>query len=65
MYKTKRPIASKIKNIKGDLYKKAAKKFNTSYGYVSMICTDPNRGQRGLGKQIKEYLEKEIAKQQR
>lgn len=65
IYAMKNTIASKIKNIKGSLYMKAAKKFGTNYGYVSKIATDPNRGQRGKGKLIKEFLEQEIAKQRR
>jgi|GEM_PF-4251962 hypothetical protein len=65
MYDMQKSIASKIKNIKGDLYKKASLKFHVSYAYVSMIANDTNRGQRGKGKLIKEFLEKEIAKQRK
>jgi len=63
MYDMQNTIASKIKNIKAELYKKTSVKFHVSYAYVSMIANDTNRGQRGKGKLIKEFLEKEIAKQ--
>ncbi len=53
-------LATKIKEKKETIYQKAAKKFDTTYNYVFQIANDNNRGQRGKGKLIKEWLEQQI-----
>lgn len=53
-------IANKIKEKRGSLYKQAVEMFGVTYKYVIQIATDPNRGQRGKGKLVKDWLNEQL-----
>lgn len=56
-------IAEKINELRGDsIYVSAASRFKVSYKYVWRIAHGERKAMRGKGREIKEWLEKQLQK---
>lgn len=56
-------IAERIKDLRQDsLYKVGAAQFQTTYKYVWQVAHGRRKATRGKGREIKEWLEKQLQK---